>query len=353
MSRLQVAVTGAGGLVGSNLIDFLTGQGHSVVAVCRSRQAGDKPFAKDWNDKGVRLAEADVNDLKSLIAAIEGVDVVVHAAAVVDPFGSRELIFKTNVVGTRNAIAAAITNSVKQFILVSSLSVISGRKDQFDTLEDAPYQPCGEAYADSKIAAEEAVRAAIQNEGLPATIVRPGFIYGPREKAWLPRLINSIATGKAVLVDGGTKETNVIYVENLNRAIGACLGQGVAIGQIYNLTDGPGITKKQLFDAISTGLNLPPVRRVMPGALVRTFCECVSGVAPFLSVERQRQLARYSKAAFRLVGQNQGFSIKKAERELGYVDRIPFAHGMAQTLVYVSAEKSNSTAEPSPKVAAG
>jgi len=353
MTELQVAVTGAGGLVGSNLIDYLSKRGFSVVAICRRlKTVEQEAYAQGWKQAGVRLVEADVNNLESLVAAFKGVDAVVHAAAVVDPFGSRQEIFKTNVGGTENALSAAQKNAVKQFILVSSLSVITGRSDQFDTPEDAPYQPTGEAYADSKIAAEKAVRTAIQNSGLAATIVRPGFIYGPRERAWLPRLINSIATGKAVLVDGGLKETNVIYVENLNRAIEACLGQSAAIGQVYNLTDGPGITKKQLFEAISKGLNLPPVTKVMPAAVVRTFCECVSSFAPILPIDTQRKLARYSRAAFRLVGQNQGFSIKKAEKELAYVDRVSFAQGMAQTLAYVAAEKEKPAAIPT-KVAAG
>jgi len=351
MTKLQVAVTGAGGLVGSHLVEFLSKQGYPVTAVCRTQPA--EPIARAWSEMGVRVAEGNVTDLKSMIVALEGAEIVVHAAAVVDPFGDRDLIFKTNVVGTRNTIGASSVNRIKQFLLVSSLSVITGRKDQYNTPEDAPYQSTGEAYADSKIAAEEAVRAAVRNEGLPATILRPGFIYGPREKAWLPRLINSIATGKAVLVDGGKKETNVIYVGNLNRAILACIGNGAAIGQVYNLTDGPGITKKQLFDAISSGLNLPPVKRTAPGLVVHAFCEGVSTIAPFFSIEKQREWARYSRAAFRLVGQNQGFSIKKAEQELAYVDRIPFEEGMAQTLAYIAAQKGNAGAPSSPRVRAG
>jgi hypothetical protein len=51
-----------------------------------------------------------------------------------------------------------------------------------------------------------------------------------------------------------------------------------------------------------------------------------------LPVESQRKLARFSRAAFRLAAVNQGFSIKKAESELGYTNRIPFATGMADTL---------------------
>jgi 2-alkyl-3-oxoalkanoate reductase len=340
MTKLQIAVTGAAGLVGSHLVDFLTKEGHSVTAICRTRQSV-QPFERTWDQMGVRVVEANVIELRSVIAALNGMDVVVHAAAVVDPFGDRDLIFKTNVGGTRNVISAARSNQIKHFVLVSSLSVITGRKDQFDTPENAPYQPCGEAYADSKIGAEQAVFAAIQNEALPATIMRPGFIYGPREKAWLPRLINSIATGKAVLVDGGKKETNVIYVENLNRAIASCLGKANTLGQIYNLTDGPGITKKQLFDAISNGLGLPPVTKVLPGAIVHAFCECVSTIAPVLPVEKQRELTRYSRAAFRLVGQNQGFSIKKAETELGYVDRVPFQEGMSKTLATFKTEQGH------------
>jgi nucleoside-diphosphate-sugar epimerase len=167
---------------------------------------------------------------------------------------------------------------------------------------------------------------------MKVTSLRPGFIYGPRERSWMPRLINSISTGKAMLIDGGSKQTNVIYVGNLCTAVELALLNQKSYGQVYNLTDGQVISKKQLFDTIADGLGLPRVTKQVPGAVAKVFCQMVSSVAPMLPVESQRKLARFSRAAFRLAAVNQGFSIKKAESELGYTNRIPFATGMADTL---------------------
>jgi nucleoside-diphosphate-sugar epimerase len=204
---------------------------------------------------------------------------------------------------------------------------------------------CGEPYADSKVKAEKIITAQKNNGRIAITVVRPGFIYGPRERAWMPQLIDAVAQGRAVLVDGGNKETNVIYIENLNKAIEATLFNEKAYGQIYNLTDGQGITKKQLFDAISKELNLPKVQKKLPSWLVKPVFMTISSIASFLPVASRKKLSRFSMAAYRLIGLNQGFSIVKAETELGYTQRIPFATGISETLGY--SKKQNSTA-PAP-----
>jgi nucleoside-diphosphate-sugar epimerase len=324
-----VAVTGAGGLVGGHVVQHLLAADFSVIAIVRNTPQFLAELAQ-LNQGSLKIAQADVSQTDSLQTAFAGADVVVHAAGSVDPFGSRQAIFATNLGGTKNALAAAAGAGVKHFIFISSLSVITGQGDQFDVDESASLKPCGESYADSKIEAEQAVMT--YSSSMKVTSLRPGFIYGPRERSWMPRLINSIATGKAMLIDGGTKQTNVIYVGNLCRAVELALLSEMSYGQVYNLTDGQFVSKKQLFDAIADGLGLPRVTKKVPGAVAKPFCLLVSSVAPMLPVERQRKLARFSRAAFRLAAVNQGFSIKKAESELGYTDRLPFAQGMAQTL---------------------
>ena len=114
----------------------------------------------------------------------------------------------------------------------------------------------------------------------------------------MPRLINSISTGKAMLIDGGTKETNVIYIENLCRAIEKALMNERAYGQAYNLTDGQKISKKQLFDAISNGLGLPAVTKRVPGSIAKVACEVISTIAPALPPSSRAKLSRFSRAAF-------------------------------------------------------
>ncbi|MBK9144102.1 MAG: NAD-dependent epimerase/dehydratase family protein [Candidatus Melainabacteria bacterium] len=328
-SRPNVAITGATGLVGASLAKYLADRGYGVTALARNREKAEALLS----GSGARIETIpDIQDVGSLSERLRDIDVLVHAAGSVDPYGKRETIFAINVGGTRAALAAAARQGVKQFIHISSLSVITGQGDQYDVDESAPLTRCGEAYADSKVEAEELVMSEASAGEIEVTALRPGFIYGPGERAWLPRLINSISRGKAMLIDGGAKETNVIYVQNLNRAIeGAILNEN-AYGRVYNLTDGEKITKKVLFDTIADCLGLPRVKKKIPSVVAKPACEIISTIAPFLGPDKQRALARFSRAAFRLAGVNQGFSIARAETDLGYVDRIPFNEGMKETL---------------------
>lgn len=342
--KVKVAITGASGLVGSHLAEHLVLSGYEVVAMSRNASS-EKCLTAITGPGKLTLLNVDVNDENALQHAFTGCDVVVHAAGTVDPYGSRQTIFKTNVEGTRNAMSAARNRGVKQFIFVSSLSVITGQGDQFDVDETAELKPCGESYADSKVEAERLVMSEPETSSMKVTSVRPGFIYGPREKAWMPRLINSIGTGKAMLIGGGVKETNVIYVGNLSKAIENAFLNPKAYGQVFNLTDGEKVTKKELFDAIADGLGLPRVSKQIPVPVARFACEMISSFAPLLPVEKQRGLARFSRAAFRLAGVNQGFSVKKAERDLNYVNRTSFKEGMAKTLEYFKAERQGAQKE--------
>lgn len=335
MAKPKIAVTGAGGLVGSNLVEYLASKGYQVLALVRSDKSRKLLLSFSGSGYGsVHVAFADILEKTSLTKVLSGVDVIVHAAGAVDPYGKRELIFKTNVEGTFCALSAAKEAGLKQFIHISSLSVITGQDDQFKLSEDAQLRYCGEPYADSKVDAEKLVLREIEHDAIKVTVLRPGFIYGPRERSWMPRLIDSISEGHAMLIDGGLRQTNVIYVENLSRAIELSLLNERAYGQVFNLTDGDEVTKKQLFDAISKGLALPPVSRTIPRPVAKVFCELVSSCAPVLPQKLQGELARYSRAAFRLAAVNQGFDISKAERELKYVNRVPFEEGMSRTLDY-------------------
>lgn len=329
MDKITVLVTGATGLVGFAATKHLLAKGMSVKALTRSSSNVSDLQSIAGNGQ-LTIVQSELDDKKQLASLLSGVDVVVHAAGFVDPLAKRSEIYRVNVGGTQSILAAAQEACVKQFIHISSLSVITGQGDQYALSESAELKYCGEAYADSKVDAEKAVMS--HKGSMQVTVLRPGFIYGPKERAWLPRLINSIATKKAMLIDGGLKETNVIYVGNLSRAIELAILNNASYGQVYNLTDGEKVTKKQLFDAIADELKLPRVTKVIPSAIARTACEVVSTVAPLLPISARKGLARYSRAAFRLAGVNQGFDISKAERELNYTNRIPFTEGMRTTL---------------------
>jgi len=336
----RIAITGATGLVGSHAVEHFVKAGYPVVALVRGPGSAEHLIELNNSQEGaqLKLVQATLNDSDSLRQAFNEVDIVIHAAGTVNPYGARDQIFATNVGGTKNTLAAAKLAHVQQFIFISSLSVITGQGDQFDVDESAPLRPCGEPYADSKIEAEKTVMAEAAN--INVTSLRPGFIYGPRERSWMPRLIANIKNGKAMLIDGGGRETNVIYVGNLCRAIEATVLNTRAFRQVYNLTDGQKTTKKQLFDAIADGLGLPRVTKSVPRPVARLACQVVSSIAPMLSPDSQQKLSRFSRGAFRLAAVNQGFNIGKAEKDLRYTDRIPFSEGMALTLEFFKAAQA-------------
>jgi nucleoside-diphosphate-sugar epimerase len=152
-----------------------------------------------------------------------------------------------------------------------------------------------------------------------------------------------------MLIDGGIKQTNVIYVDNFVTAIQLAMLNPKADKQVFNLTDGETVTKKELFDAICDGMGYPRIEREVPGWLAKAACETVSSIAPLLPVESRKNLSRFSRAAFRLAGVNQGFDISKAESVLGYTQRIPFGEGMRITVEYFKNQKQGAAA----KAAAG
>lgn len=340
MASLEIFVTGASGLVGSNLVRYLAERGHKVTAFVRvtSDTSSISETAKRYPEN-IRVKTGDLFDTKALSEAMAGVDVVVHSAAVIEAFGEPDYLQKVNVQGTETAIRAAIWAKAKQFIHISSLSVIMGETDQYAVGEDEPLIACREVYANSKVCAEKLVREYFFTDDIEVTVLRPGFIYGPTEKAWLPRLINALESGRALVVGDGTKETNVIYVENVCRAIELSLLNPVAYGRIYNLTDGQQITKRQLFDTVAKELGLPPATRTIPYPMARLLIETSSIVAKVGPLKWREKLSRYSRPAFRLAALNQGFDISRAERELGYTDRISFAEGMRRTMQEVKEKR--------------
>ena len=124
----------------------------------------------------LEIVKADLLDLSSLREAIDGCDLVFHCAAVVRETGDRNEFFRTNVKGTENILRISSDTGVKKFIHFSSVAMY-GMNPPDRTDETTSYQPCGNLYCDTKIAAEKAVWAAHQEAKLPVVVIRPANVY--------------------------------------------------------------------------------------------------------------------------------------------------------------------------------
>ena len=197
----------------------------------------------------------DLTDPASLQAAVEGCQLVFHAAAWVSEGGNKADVWAVNVTGTRNMVEAALTAGVERFVHLSSCSVY-GSLQQHNIDETSPTRMRGNLYGDSKVAAEEVLFEAYRNQGLPAVSARASQVYGPRSPQFTIRPVEVIKAGKMVLIDGGRHLCKPIYIDNLVDGLILCAKVEAAVGEAINLTDGEPVPWRDFFGAYGRMLNI-------------------------------------------------------------------------------------------------
>lgn len=321
-----IAITGASGFVGHHLVKFLAAYNYPIIAITRSQKYYEQPI------NNVTVRKANILNSTQMKNAIAGASIVIHTAGIIDPHGSRAELFNTNAHGTKIILEIAKNANIKQFIHMSSLSVITGVKDCYDVTEEKIPKYSGEAYGDSKILAEKFAIDFDDQNGMRVTVLRPGFIYGQYENSWVTRLVNSLKNNQVMIIGDGSKETNLIGIDNLCEATRLSILNPNAYGEKFNLTDGIKVTKKELLDTLAKALNLPPVTRQVNERVAYLACHLVTIITPILAKSAKKKLSRLSLPAYRLMGVNQGFNIDKAKHMLNYSYIVSFEEGMQKTI---------------------
>jgi nucleoside-diphosphate-sugar epimerase len=228
-------VTGAAGFIGSHLVERLSEEGHSVVAVVRREKQ-----AAALAGKGIEPCLADVRDATAIRDAVRGVDVVYHLAgrilaASLDDFRA------VNVAGVQNvAEACAACPSPPTLVVVSSLAAAGPSRAGQPRTEADPPAPVSN-YGRSKLEGEEA--AARWADKVPISIVRPPFVFGggDRTSLMLFRLIHR--WGMHFLPCGHDLELSLVHVEDFVRALVAIAERGRRITRPSGGDGGQGTTK--------------------------------------------------------------------------------------------------------------
>jgi nucleoside-diphosphate-sugar epimerase len=313
-------VTGASGFIGGRLAERLaTEEGLRVRAMVR-----DPKKAKRLQNLPLEVVRADLLDLESLRKAVDGCDLVFHCAAVVRETGDRNEFFDTNVKGTENILRVSRDAGVKKFIHFSSVSVY-GMDPPDRTDETTPFQPCGNLYCDTKIAAEKAVWAAHHEARLPVVVIRPANVYGPYSNPWTVRPIKLINSGQMILINGGTGLCNYVYIDNLLDATLAGAKRDESVGEVYLVSDGMPVTWKEFFGYYAQMAGKPGIRSVPEWigkaiALGMEISSKLTGKPPKITREAVGFLTRKAR-----------FGIEKARHELGFQPRFSLEEGMKLT----------------------
>lgn len=261
---MTVLVTGASGFLGSHVVEQLAQSGRPVRALVR--KSSNTKFLESL---GVELAYGSVDDQASVIAAMEGVTAVVHAAGLVKARSPAEF-HSINTEGTQNLLTAALRHKdrVQRFVLVSSQAA-GGPSDT----SGAPVRVGRETapvthYGRSKLAAEQAARA-LKDE-LKVTIIRPPAIYGPRDREILI-FFKSVAKGVLPLTNPLEAKYSMIYGPDCASACIRALDADVPSGSVYYVDDGLPVTFAEMIRAVEEALGKRAWMRLpLPRPVVRT-----------------------------------------------------------------------------------
>jgi UDP-glucose 4-epimerase len=260
---MKILITGGAGFIGSHLVDQLLSQGHEVLAIDNLINGKLENLHHAMTFKTFKFEESDILEQSSMMALMNGVDVVYHLACM----GVRHSIHSpfenhlVNAEGTLNTLEAARANRVKKYFYIST-SEIYGDIKQFPIDESGVPLP-KTVYGSSKLAGENYAYSYYKCYGLDVTITRIFNNYGPRAHyegdagEVIPRSIVQMLYGKAPIIFGdGSVTRDFFFVKDTARALTQLLtAQGIT-GEIINIGTGVEITMKQLLTQIIEAMQL-------------------------------------------------------------------------------------------------
>lgn len=258
-ARGLVLVDGAGGFLGSHVVERLCRSGFRV-------RATDLPASNlRWAEAaGADVVALDLANPEGVLDVVRGVRFVVHVAGLFDYSLPAAVLRLANVETTRNLCEACKRAGVERFIHVSSIAVY-GRPRTRPVREDHPLQP-NNLYALTKIRGEEVALGYHQAHGLPVLAVRPAGIYGPRSRYGQVHLFALMsllqARGRKTLpAFRGGPAMHHVHVEDVARAIELLLRAPVSFGEAYNVGDDTPLTQGDFvrFAMRQAGLSIPVV----------------------------------------------------------------------------------------------
>ena len=335
-------VTGGTGLLGSHIAEQLRRQGIAVRALCR---VGSETAFLD--SIGAEIVHGDITDPNILHAACRGINRVYHAAAKVGDWGLWQDFVRISIDGTQNLLDAAADEGVHRFLHISSISVyghVDGEGRMFD--ESAPLgvqMNRWSYYTRAKVEAEKRVWAMHASGRLPVTVIRPSWLYGPRDRATLPRLVDSIRQGKLKLIGDGENRLNVVHAGNVAEAAVLAAISPRGKGEAYNCCHDGVMTQRQYFNMVARAVGEPPVTRSVPYAVAYKAAFAMECFGHLFRMKRPPLVTRY---AVWLMGRRCFFECEKIKEHVGWSSAIRYEEGIRQAVDDYLGKRGRNNAAP-------
>lgn len=308
----MVLVTGAGGFIGSRLVQKLVESGAKVSAFVRytSRpEFGNLTFLPPEIFQQIKIIRGDLEDHAAVDKAVEGVDLVFHLGALISiPYSYVHPVenVRTNILGTLNVLEACRHRDVK--LIHTSTSEVYGSALRVPIDEEHPLQ-AQSPYAASKIGSDKLVESYYRSFGVQSVTVRPFNTYGPGQsnRAVIPTIITQALTSNQIHLGNLTTRRDFTYLDDTVEGFFKAASSGKWDGQVYNLGTGFEVTigdvAQQIFDYLK--------------------------IQPEIIIDQNRIRPEKSEV-LRLVSDN-----RKARQALRWQPRVNLGEGLAATVEWI------------------
>jgi nucleoside-diphosphate-sugar epimerase len=291
------------------------------------RPGRDLAFLQSQN---VEIFEGDIRDPAAIGKAVKDVAIVYHCAAKVSDWGPWREFEDEAINGTMSVVAACEIAKVPRLLHVSSISVY-GHPYVADAGEKITEEtPLGQRfwtwdyYPRAKLVSEQIAR-----EYGDTTVVRPSWLYGPRDRITIPRVIPALLSRKVPIIGSGENYLNIMYAADVARGAILAANHPNAIGQAYNLCSTGEVKQVDLLNALTDALSLPRITKHVPYGLAIRFAfvqEC------FKKMIFSKTPPRITRRAIYLIGRSTQYSTDKARTQLGWKPEVDIREGVRRTL---------------------
>ena len=271
-----VVVTGAGGFIGSALVERLVGVGARVRAMLRYTSRAERGCLSDVSAPVMREVEVtfgDVRDVDAMREIIRGADAIFHLSALVGiPYSYEhpQEVIDTNILGTANVLLVAKELGTLERVVLTSTSEVYGSALYTPIDEKHPLQ-AQSPYSATKIASDALGLSFNRSFGMPITIVRPFNAYGPRQsaRAVIPTIISQALTDGKLKLGAIDTIRDFTYVEDTARGFVEVGSSDAALGEVVNLGSGVETSIRDVIEQVAkiVGRDLEIIvedRRVRP-----------------------------------------------------------------------------------------
>jgi nucleoside-diphosphate-sugar epimerase len=326
---MKVLITGAGGFIGSHLVDSQLEQGQYVRGVDLHLDLLRHQLAQPR----LQVIRGDITRTDILQELVEGIDVVYHlASAHLDVSLSDEHYHRVNVGATLSLLEASKKAGVSRFVHCSSVGVIGDVKHPpaDETTECHPVN----IYERTKLDGERVALDFARRTGFPVVVVRPAWVYGPR----CPRttkLFRAISKGRFPIFGRGKNMRHPVYISDMICGLELCAETPNIEGEVFIIAGELPVESRELVGVIREQLNVR-----MPQIYLPIFLGRAAGLSLELTFKLIGRQPPFSRRSMDFFLKHNTYTIVKAQSKLNYCPQVDLLMGIKKTVTSMNISRA-------------